>query len=168
MARTGRKSRRLAVLGGAGAALGVAAALLLTAMKDDIVFFRSPSDILKDGTEGTQLRLGGMVEDGSLVRSHDGLSVTFAVTDGAGTVQVAYSGILPDLFREGQGVVVEGKLSNGTFQAATVLAKHDENYMPREVQDALDRGGYVEASKASMDGMGFSASPIRISDGNTP
>ena len=168
MARTGRKSRRLLVLGGAGAALGLAAALLLTAMQDDIVFFRSPSDILKDGAEGTQLRLGGMVEDGSLVRSHDGLSVTFAVTDGAGTVPVAYSGILPDLFREGQGVVVEGKLSNGTFHAATVLAKHDENYMPREVQDALDRGGYVEAKKTSPDEAVLSAFPIGISDGKIP
>lgn len=168
MARTGRKSRRLLVLGGAGATLGLAAALLLTAMKDDIVFFRSPSDILKDGAEGTQLRLGGMVEDGSLVKASDGLSVTFAVTDGAGTVQVAYSGILPDLFREGQGVVVEGKLASGTFQAETVLAKHDENYMPREVQDALDRGGYAESKKIPAGETSFSGSVIRIVDEQMP
>lgn len=150
MARSSRKSRRLMVLGGAGLALGIAAALLLTAMKEDIVFFRSPTDILQQATdENTQLRLGGMVEDGSFTRSHDGLSAAFLVTDGTSSVPVSYHGILPDLFREGQGVVVEGKMQAGTFQAVTVLAKHDENYMPREVKDALDRGGYVEKKQLS-------------------
>jgi cytochrome c-type biogenesis protein CcmE len=81
--------------------------------------------------EGKQLRLGGMVEDGSIVRSADGLQVTFHVTDGAGTVPVSYRGVLPSLFREGQGVVVEGAMQGGTFEAASVLAKHDENYLPR-------------------------------------
>ncbi len=144
MAGSRRKSRRLMVLGGAGAVLGLAAALVLTALKEDIVFFRSPTDILNQRVENTQLRLGGMVEDGSIRRSTDGLSATFLVTDGTSSVPVSYSGILPDLFREGQGVVVEGRMQAGTFEAVTVLAKHDENYMPREVKDALDRGGYEQ------------------------
>jgi cytochrome c-type biogenesis protein CcmE len=168
MARTGRKSRRLLVLGGAGTALGLATALLLTALKDDIVFFRSPSDILKGGVEGARLRLGGMVEDGSVVRSPDGLSVTFLVTDGAGSVPVAYRGILPDLFREGQGVVVEGKLANGTFEAASVLAKHDENYMPREVKAALERGGYPEKKQLSSNETLLPAQPIKINERKVP
>lgn len=131
------------MLAGAGAVLSLAVALMLTALKDDITFFRSPSDILKGGAEGMQLRLGGMVENGSVTRSPDGLHVTFFVTDGAGSVPVSYHGILPDLFREGQGVVVEGAVRNGTFEAASVLAKHDENYMPREVRAALEQGGYA-------------------------
>lgn len=126
-------------------ALSLAVGLVLVALKDDIVFFRSPSEVLTGVAEGKQLRLGGMVEDGSLVRSADGLQVTFHVTDGAGTVPVSYRGVLPSLFREGQGVVVEGAMQGGTFEAASVLAKHDENYMPREVKAALEKGGYVEA-----------------------
>lgn len=133
------------MLAGAGAALSLAVGLVLVALKDDIVFFRSPSEVLTGVAEGKQLRLGGMVEDGSLVRSADGLQVTFHVTDGAGTVPVSYRGVLPSLFREGQGVVVEGAMQGGTFEAASVLAKHDENYMPREVKAALEKGGYVEA-----------------------
>ena len=150
MARRSRKSRRLLMVGGASLALGVAAALLLTALKEDIVFFRSPTDILRQASaEDTQLRLGGMVEEGSVTRSVDGLSATFLVTDGTSSVPVSYHGILPDLFREGQGVVAEGRMQAGTFNAVTVLAKHDENYMPREVQDALDRGGYAEKKHLS-------------------
>lgn len=140
-----RKTRRLIALAGAGAALSLAVGLVLVALKDDIVFFRSPSEVLTGVAEGKQLRLGGMVEDGSVVRSADGLQVTFHVTDGAGTVPVSYRGVLPSLFREGQGVVVEGAMQGGTFEAASVLAKHDENYMPREVKAALEKGGYVEA-----------------------
>ena len=141
---TTAKSRRLMVLGAAGAALGLAAALVLTALGDDIVFFRSPSEIARgEVADGARIRLGGMVEEGSIQRSADGLSVTFRVTDGAKALPVAYRGILPDLFREGQGVVAEGEMRAGTFEAATVLAKHDETYMPREVQAALDEGGYV-------------------------
>jgi cytochrome c-type biogenesis protein CcmE len=140
-----RKTRRLIALAGAGAALSLAVGLVLVALKDDIVFFRSPSEVLTGVAEGKQLRLGGMVEDGSLVRSADGLQVTFHVTDGAGTVPVSYRGVLPSLFREGQGVVVEGAMQGGTIEAASVLAKHDENYMPREVKAALEKGGYVEA-----------------------
>ncbi|MGB3646462.1 MAG: cytochrome c maturation protein CcmE [Mesorhizobium sp.] len=151
IARSRRKSRRLLVLGGAGLVLGLAAALLLTALRDDIVFFRSPTDILQEATnEKTRLRLGGMVEDGSLARSADGLTATFLVTDGTSSVPVSYHGILPDLFREGQGVIAEGSMQAGTFQAVTVLAKHDENYMPREVKDALDRGGYERRGDAAI------------------
>ena len=139
-----RKSRRLMVLGAAGAALGLAATLVLTALSDDIVFFRSPSEIAQGAVaDGARIRLGGMVEEGSIRRSADGLSVAFRVTDGAEALPVSYRGILPDLFREGQGVVAEGEMRAGTFEAATVLAKHDETYMPREVQAALDKGGYV-------------------------
>ena len=145
MAGRTRKTRRLIALAAAGAALSLAVGLVLVALKDDIVFFRSPSEVLTGVAEGKQLRLGGMVEDGSLVRSADGLQVTFHVTDGAGTVPVSYRGVLPSLFREGQGVVVEGAMQDGTFEAASVLAKHDENYMPREVKAALEKGGYVEA-----------------------
>jgi cytochrome c-type biogenesis protein CcmE len=143
MAGRTRKTRRLIALAAAGAALCLAVGLVLVALKDDIVFFRSPSEVLTGVAEGKQLRLGGMVEDGSVVRSADGLQVTFHVTDGAGTVPVSYRGVLPSLFREGQGVVVEGAMQGGTFEAASVLAKHDENYMPREVKAALEKGGYV-------------------------
>lgn len=139
MARAGRKSRRFLVLAGMGAVLALAAVLVLTALEEDIVFFRSPSEIVGDpAAEGARIRLGGLVEDGSIMRSGDGLDVTFLVTDGSTALPVSYRGILPDLFREGQGVVVEGALRAGRFEAATVLAKHDENYMPREVQAALD------------------------------
>jgi cytochrome c-type biogenesis protein CcmE len=144
-AARGRKSRRLLALAGAGAALGLAVVLALFALKDDIVFFRSPTDILAGGADGMQVRVGGLVEEGSVGRSRDGLEVTFSVTDGAAAVPVAYRGILPDLFREGQGVVVEGVMRGGTFEAASVLAKHDETYMPREVKAALDKGSAAAA-----------------------
>lgn len=147
MAARGRKTRRLVVICGAGAALAVAAALVLFALREDIVFFHSPSDIAENPVaDGIRLRLGGLVEAGSVARSDDGLHVTFLVTDGREALPVSYRGILPDLFREGQGVVVEGAIAAGTFQAATVLAKHDENYVPREVQDALDRGASAAAA----------------------
>ncbi len=168
MAWSSRKTRRLLVLGGAGAVLGLAAVLVLTALKDDIVFFRSPTDILQTAEENTQLRLGGMVEDGSIARAADGLSATFLVTDGASSVPVSYHGILPDLFREGQGVIVEGKMQAGTFQAVTVLAKHDENYMPREVKDALDRGGYAEKERLSLNGASLSGEVIRVKEAQLP
>lgn len=145
MAGRTRKTRRLIALAAAGAALSLAVGLVLVALEDDIVFFRSPSEVLTGVAEGKQLRLGGMVEDGSVVRSSDGLQVTFHVTDGAGSVPVSYRGVLPSLFREGQGVVVEGAMQGSTFKAASVLAKHDENYVPREVKAALEKGGYVEA-----------------------
>jgi len=137
-----RKQRRLTLIGLAGAVLAVAAGLVLYALSDRIVFFNSPSDIRANApAPGQRIRLGGLVVEGSVVKGTDG-SVHFAVTDGAASIPVAYRGILPDLFREGQGVVTEGVLqANGDFSADTVLAKHDENYMPKEVADALKKQG---------------------------
>jgi cytochrome c-type biogenesis protein CcmE len=137
-----RKQRRLTLIGMAGGVLAVAAGLVLYALSDRIVFFNSPSDIHAHmPAPGQRIRLGGLVETGSLVKGADG-SISFLVTDGAQTVLVAYRGILPDLFREGQGVVTEGVLDpGGNFTADTVLAKHDENYMPKEVADALKKQG---------------------------
>ena len=138
-----RKQRRLTMIGGALAVLAVAAALVLNALRDSIVFFSTPVMVTeKHIPAGKRFRLGGMVEKGSLVRG-DNLAVKFAVTDGAATLPVAYQGILPDLFREGQGVVAEGALDGaGVFKADTVLAKHDETYMPKEVADALKKQGH--------------------------
>lgn len=140
-----RKQRRLTLIGLAGLVLAIAAGLVLYAMTDRIVFFNSPSDFAAHPSPpGTRLRLGGLVEAGSVVKDADG-HVAFVVTDGAATVPVTYKGILPDLFREGQGVVAEGLVGDdGTFAADSVLAKHDENYMPREVVDALKAQGVWE------------------------
>jgi cytochrome c-type biogenesis protein CcmE len=137
-----RKQRRLTMIASAGAVLAVAAALVLFALRDQIVFFYSPSDLAEKAlAPGTRVRIGGLVEEGSVVRNDDG-SVRFTVTDTAKTATVAYRGILPDLFREGQGIVAEGTLSgDGSVTAETVLAKHDENYMPKEVVDALKAQG---------------------------
>ncbi|MCB1488854.1 MAG: cytochrome c maturation protein CcmE [Bauldia sp.] len=137
-----RKQRRLTLIGVAGVVLACAAGLVLYAMSDRIVFFNSPSDLAEKAMPpGTRIRLGGLVVTGSVVKSDDG-GVTFDVTDGAATVAVAYRGILPDLFDEGQGVVAEGLVgTDGVFAADTVLAKHDEKYMPREVVDALKAQG---------------------------
>ena len=111
-------------------------------LSDRIVFFNSPSDVIAKGlTPGTRIRLGGLVEEGSLVKA-DGGAVRFKVTDRAHSLPVAYTGILPDLFREGQGVVAEGVIAgDGSFTADTVLAKHDERYMPKEVVEALKKQG---------------------------
>jgi cytochrome c-type biogenesis protein CcmE len=138
-----RKQRRLALIGSCLAVLGIAVALVLGALKDAIVFFNSPSDVVeKQIPPGSRIRLGGLVKEGSVVKS-DNLQVNFAVTDGKNTIQVAYQGLLPDLFREGQGVVTEGALDRaGMFKADNVLAKHDENYMPKEVADALKKQGH--------------------------
>jgi len=138
-----RKQRRLALIGSGVAVLGVAAALVLSALKDSIVFFNSPTDIVeKHVAPGTRVRLGGLVQPGSVTRG-DNLSVRFEVTDGNRAIPVTYTGILPDLFREGQGVVAEGTLDRGgSFRADNVLAKHDENYMPKEVADALKKQGH--------------------------
>lgn len=121
--------------------LGVAAALVLTAFEDNLVFFYSPSDLAeKDVAPGRRIRLGGLVEEGSVERQ--GETTRFVITDLSHTVAVSYTGILPDLFREGQGVVTEGTLEpGGRFRASEVLAKHDETYMPKEVADALKESG---------------------------
>jgi cytochrome c-type biogenesis protein CcmE len=138
-----RKQRRLVLIGGGLAVLAVAVALMLNAFRDSIVFFNSPSDVMeKHIGPGTRIRLGGMVKDGSIVRGAD-LQVRFVVTDGETAIPVTYQGVLPDLFREGQGVVAEGALDGGgVFDADTILAKHDETYMPKEVADALKKSGH--------------------------
>jgi cytochrome c-type biogenesis protein CcmE len=138
-----RKQRRLALIGAGLSVLGLAAALVLFALKDSIVFFNSPTDVVeKNVPPGSRIRLGGLVKPGSLARG-DNLNVRFEVTDGNKSVPVSYTGILPDLFREGQGVVTEGALDvAGTFKADSVLAKHDETYMPKEVADALKKQGH--------------------------
>jgi cytochrome c-type biogenesis protein CcmE len=137
------KRRRLYFVVAGMALLGIAAVLVLYAMNDTLVFFYSPSELLaKQVPPGRTLRIGGLVETGSVARDADGTTVHFRVTDTAKTVAVVYTGILPDLFREGQGVVAEGTMSqDGVFVAAEVLAKHDENYMPKEVVDALKKSG---------------------------
>jgi cytochrome c-type biogenesis protein CcmE len=135
-----RKQRRFTLIGLAGIVLAVAAGLVLYALSDRIVFFNSPSDLLATAP-GSRIRLGGLVADKSLVKGADG-SVRFVVTDGKASVPVAYRGILPDLFREGQGVVAEGVVQGDRSLAAdTVLAKHDERYMPKEVVEALKKQG---------------------------
>jgi cytochrome c-type biogenesis protein CcmE len=136
-----RRQRRLTLIGLALGILGVAAALVLSALRDTIVFFHSPTEIAEKGIQpGTRIRIGGLVKEGSVRRN--GLEVRFDVTDGARSLPVVFSGVLPDLFREGQGVVAEGALeSSQLFRADTVLAKHDENYLPREVVDALKKQG---------------------------
>ena len=138
-----RKQRRLTMIGGSLAVLAIAAALVLNALRDSIVFFSTPVMVAEEHIPpGRRFRLGGLVLAGSLVRG-DNLAVSFKVSDGSATLPVAYKGILPDLFREGQGVVTEGVLdSSGVFQADTVLAKHDETYMPKDVADALKKQGH--------------------------
>lgn len=136
-----RKGRRLVLIAAGLGVLGLAAGLILSALNDTIVFFRTPTEVAQQQVApGTRMRLGGLVETGSVTKS--GTSTTFTVTDGHSAVKVTYTGILPDLFREGQGVVAEGALAtDGLFKADSVLAKHDERYMPREVADALKKQG---------------------------
>lgn len=138
-----RKQRRLTMIGGALLVLGVAIALVLNALRNSIVFFSTPQMVAeKHVPAGKRFRLGGLVEPGSLKRG-DHMAVTFKIADGSNALEVAYKGILPDLFREGQGVVAEGALDgNGVFKADTVLAKHDETYMPKDVADALKKQGH--------------------------
>ncbi len=138
-----RKQRRLSLIGAALGVLALAVALVLGALKDSIVFFNSPTDVVeKQIKPGMRIRIGGLVKAGSVARG-DSLAVRFEVTDGKSTVPVAYQGLLPDLFREGQGIVAEGALDpTGTFRADSVLAKHDETYMPKEVADALKKQGH--------------------------
>ena len=138
-----RKQRRLTMIGGALVVLGIAVALVLNALRDSIVFFSTPQMVAeKHIPAGRRFRLGGLVEPGSLKRG-DQMAVTFKIADGSNALEVTYKGILPDLFREGQGVVAEGALdSNGVFKADTVLAKHDETYMQKDVADALKKQGH--------------------------
>src|SRR5258706_16485934 len=136
---------------GAGVALiAIAAALVLNAFQGNVVFFFSPSQVAaKEAPLGRTFRVGGMVEKGSLKRRADGLTVEFIVTDTAKIIPVVYSGILPDLFKEGKGVVAQGKLGpDGSFQASEVLAKHDENYMPPEAAHALSKAESEKAARS--------------------
>lgn len=137
-----RKQRRGVLIGGSVLVLSIAAILTLFALKDSIVFFHTPTDVVEQKVKaGQRIRLGGLVAEGSVKRG-GGTDVEFAVTDTIKSVPVSYRGVLPDLFREGQGVVTEGVLeADGRFKADTVLAKHDENYMPPEVADALKAKG---------------------------
>ena len=139
-----RKHKRLVLILACGLGLGSAAALTLTAFSDNLVYFVSPSDLAKSDHTGRQLRLGGLVEQGTVERSSStgSAGVRFKVTDGTADVPVIYKGILPDLFREGQGVIVLGlREPDGVFRASEVLAKHDETYMPKEVAEALKKSG---------------------------
>jgi cytochrome c-type biogenesis protein CcmE len=135
------RHKRLTLIVGGLAVLGLAAALVLSAFQQNLVFFFSPSQVAnKEAPHGKAFRLGGMVEQGSLKRQSDGLTVSFNVTDTAKVIPVVYVGILPDLFKEGKGVVAQGKLGeDGVFHAHEVLAKHDENYMPPEAAHALEQ-----------------------------
>jgi len=144
-----RKQRRLILIGSSLGVLAVAVALVLGSLRESIVFFNSPTDIADHkAAPGKRVRLGGMVKMGSLERG-DNLQVRFAVTDGNKDIPVDYRGIVPDLFREGQGVVAEGHVEpDGLFKADTVLAKHDENYMPREVVETLKKQGHWQETAA--------------------
>ncbi|ODR94706.1 hypothetical protein AUC70_08855 [Methyloceanibacter stevinii] len=148
-----RKQRRGVLIGTCLVVLGVAVGLVLYAMRDSIVFFYSPSDIAKmEIAPGQRIRLGGLVETGSVQRDQ-GTTVHFSVTDGAKVMPVTYTGVLPDLFREGQGVVTEGWVQpDGTFKADNVLAKHDENYMPPEVAAKLKEQGVWREGDAGAAG----------------
>jgi len=135
------RHKRFALIGGGVAMLGLAAALVLNAFQSNLVFFFTPTQVAAgEAPKGKAFRIGGMVKEGSLKRLPDGIAVSFVVTDTAREIAVAYAGILPDLFREGKGVVAQGKLGeSGLFTASEVLAKHDENYMPPEAQHAIDQ-----------------------------
>jgi cytochrome c-type biogenesis protein CcmE len=148
-ARTAKRRRLGAVLIGL-LGLGVASALTLTAFSDNLVFFHSPSDIIAGKiVPERRFRLGGLVETGSVQRQSDGTTMLFRITDTAHSVTVTFKGVLPDLFREGQGIVAEGTLNRqGLFVAREVLAKHDENYMPKEVAEALKASGQWKAETA--------------------
>ena len=136
-----RKKRRIQLVVVGALLLAVATGLVGYAMRDGIEFFRSPSQFAEQPVQdGRRFRLGGLVEEGSVVRGA-GTEVRFTVTDGGATIPVVFSGVLPDLFREGQGVIAAGKMERGTFVAKEVLARHDESYMPKEVADALKEQG---------------------------
>ncbi|GLU28749.1 cytochrome c maturation protein CcmE [Brucella sp. NBRC 12950] len=139
-----RKRKRLMLIGGALVVLAIAVGLMLMAFSQDIRFFRTPADLTEQEiTSGARFRLGGLVEEGSVTR--EGSELHFTVTDTIKTVNVVFEGIAPDLFREGQGVVAEGRFgSDGVFRADNVLAKHDENYVPKDLADSLKKKGVWE------------------------
>ena len=148
-----RKRRRFFIISGFLLTFSIAAALVLMAFEENIVFFYSPTELSRKLEQqlipqNRRLRIGGLVEDGSVDREDDGLTITFRVTDTLEVVPVRFRGLLPDLFREGQGIVAEGSMgSDGTFIATEVLAKHDETYMPKEVAEALKEAGQWQGDR---------------------
>ncbi len=144
------RHKKLAIIASGVVALGVASILVLNAFQSNLVFFFSPSQVIaKEAPIGKSFRIGGLVEEGSVEREDHSTTVRFAVTDTIQAIPVVYKGILPDLFREGKGIVAQGKISaNGIFEADEVLAKHDENYMPPEAAEALEQA--AKAQKASL------------------
>jgi cytochrome c-type biogenesis protein CcmE len=144
------RQKRLAMIAGGLVALGVAAAFVLRAFQENLVFFFTPSQVAaKEVPQGRSFRVGGMVTPGSVKRQADGVTVQFVVTDTAKNVPVVYHGLLPDLFREGKGVVTQGKLGpDGVFYASEVLAKHDENYMPPAAADAIKQAQSINEKAA--------------------
>jgi cytochrome c-type biogenesis protein CcmE len=142
------RHKRFALLGGLVAAVGVAVALVLNAFQSNLVFFYSPSQVAaNEAPSGRTFRVGGLVESGSV--KVDGTKVQFIITDSAKTVPVRFEGILPDLFKEGKGVVAQGQLQGGVFVAREVLAKHDENYMPPEAAEALKKAQHGDPKLAA-------------------
>ncbi|MFO1154739.1 MAG: cytochrome c maturation protein CcmE [Rhodospirillales bacterium] len=150
-----RKRQRLAFVGLGVVVIGIAAAIILTQLQEHLVFFHSPSELQQkpDLLSDRRLRIGGLVENGSVEKAGDGM-VRFRITDLAQSLPVRYHGILPDLFREGQGVVVEGRMQEGLFVADQVLAKHDENYMPPEAAAALKASGQWQHMRETMENAG--------------
>jgi len=144
------RHKKLAIIAAGVAALGVASMLVLNAFQSNLVFFFSPTQVIaKEAPIGKSFRIGGLVEEGSVKRDDSSTTVRFAVTDTIQTIPVVYTGILPDLFREGKGIVAQGKISaSGIFEADEVLAKHDENYMPPEAAEALEQA--AKTQKASL------------------
>ena len=138
------RTRRALWIAAGLAGLGIAVALVINAFQSNLVFFFTPSQVAaQEAPRDRAFRIGGLVEAGSVARERDGLTVRFRVTDTAKTIPVVYTGILPDLFREGKGVVAQGRIgADGTFKASEVLAKHDENYMPPEAAEALKKAGH--------------------------
>ena len=150
---TPKRKQRLILVGLMLGGVGIAVAFGVNAFRDNIMLFHSPSDVVAGNVQqGTSFRIGGMVVEDSVKRSNEDLAVRFELTDHAQTVPVAFTGILPDLFQEGQGIVAMGVIDDsGTFKATEVLAKHDENYMPPEVADALERAGKMPGTEARFD-----------------
>jgi cytochrome c-type biogenesis protein CcmE len=147
-----KKKRRIQIIVLAAVALALSTAIIGYAMKDGINFFRSPSQVAEAPPSPNEVfRIGGLVEEGSLVRGQ-GETITFRVTDGGASVPVSYTGVLPDLFGEGEGMVGTGRYVDGTFEASEILAKHDEKYMPKEVVDALKEQGVYRDPAAEPNG----------------
>ncbi len=145
-----KKKRRVQIIVLAAVALAISTGLIGYAMRDGINFFRSPSQVAEAPPGPTEVfRIGGLVEEGTLKRGQ-GETITFSVTDGGATIPVTYTGVLPDLFEEGQGMVGTGTYANGVFQATEILARHDESYMPKEVIDALKEQGVYEDPNAQL------------------